>query len=137
MGNGMIQAEIREGWNRHPPLLTAGTFHHPVPWVCPILLYAMNEEQWLQFPTDRLWAAQDSQGCPSPSPECTAHVQHIIPASLHPRKGFAHQEGHPQLHHERVTRAVTSGTQELRALPWPQASFPSLPPPRVALIIDH
>lgn len=35
MGNGMIQAEIREKWSRHPPLLAAATFYHPTPWVLP------------------------------------------------------------------------------------------------------
>lgn len=101
----------------------------------------MNEEQWLQFPSQALGCSGqaggdgDSQGCPSPQPESTARMQHIIPASLHPRKSFAHQEEQPQPHRECVVRAVTSGTHESSEQSLgPKSPFPSLPPPRVALI---
>lgn len=148
MSNGMIQAEIREKWSRHPPLLTAAAFYHPIPWVLPHpalscecgAVAAVSHRQalgcWGQAGGDG-----DSQGCPSPRAECTAHLQHIIPPSLHPRKSFTHGEEHPPLGHGRVIRAGISGTLRSSEQPLgPKSPFPSLPPPqpaRVALITQH
>lgn len=91
MSNGMIQAEIREKRNRHPPLLTAATFYHPIPWVLPYpALYngcggvaAVSHRQALDC-SGQAGGDGDTQG--APVPDLSAQPTCIPGRALHIRK---------------------------------------------------
>lgn len=121
MGNGMIQAEIREEWNRHPPLLTAAALYCPTPWVVPHPALDSGYGAVDAVSHRAVWDRQEGMGTVrgAPIPELSAqptcstlsHPPSIPGRVLHTRKS-THTSVCDQSWDQR-------DTQELRAAPWP------------------